>query len=414
MQSRSTQGTDATAEFRPGLPDAALPLTVDAQALSLSVAVPETHDTTWLMVSVAACDGQRAMLSEGASKQKGYDRLRIAMNSECLSGLNDSVAEVAHPFKGDAGMAVEARNGPVSTLFILADQSRHASDADCCRQQGDKGWGAMPTNASGFNSRAESYKKMSEVLSERVTAIGKRVAGLEQAAAASVGEADCVMRFDCGAPSPRPGWLGLSSRSEYSSERGWGWESGQSSMRATEGANAQETVLGSALASDQPAVLRVDRLVPGASYHVTAVVGTFAAESARPAHPVSVTELASLDEHGAVAAEAYGVIPDAGQGLDHHVAMPCKADSKGQLRLRLGAAGGSIGPLFGGATDLWRLSALLLQNTSQRPTPRALARLDQAQDWAADAIRERWSVAGPFPDPNCTAMTSANPASAGN
>ena len=68
--------------------------------------------------------------------------------------------------------------------------------------------------------------------------------------------------------------------------------------------------------------------------------------------------------------------------------MPCKADSEGQLRLRFGAAGGSIGPLFGGATDLWRLSALLLQNSSQRPTPRALARLDQAQDWAADAIRE--------------------------
>eukprot|EP01051_Picozoa_sp_SAG22_P025377 SAG22_NODE_7490_length_735_cov_0.770440_1_plen_49_part_10 len=46
------------------------------------------------MVSVAAFDGQRAMLSESAKMHVGYDRLRIAMNAEYLSGLNDSIVEV--------------------------------------------------------------------------------------------------------------------------------------------------------------------------------------------------------------------------------------------------------------------------------------------------------------------------------
>jgi hypothetical protein len=364
---------------RPGRLTAVLAATVNLVAGTVSIEVEETHSTniTWMLVSIAAFDQELALASETASMQTNYGRLRLAMNAECLSGLNDTIAFQNKGFEDDISLAVHSRNG----------------------------WGPAPTNETGFTARAMEVKTKKAALASRTASIHTLVTGLQALSVDSVINADCDMKFNLGGPVLSTKWLSLQADNIYTVNRGYGWESGQSAMRIDRDPQDSDTVFDTALSSAVPAVLRIDHLVPSAPYVVTVVVGTYTTERTTPVQPCSISEVAILSDTHEILEQAYGVIPDAGKGLFHHVALNATASGRGVLRLRLGAVGGSMGPLFGGAVDLWRATAVLVQSASQQPTPRATARLVQARQWSTSALREGWHVVGPFPDQNCTAMS---------
>jgi hypothetical protein len=273
------------------------------------------------------------------------------------------------------------------------------------------------SRALNFSGLAAPFTSLAASLNASVTNLTRFVAANSAFGRNATVRTNSTLKLSAGNEvDPGGGWKQLSSTTEYTASKGYGWLPGQASSicaAATVEAGV-DPLHGSCLRAcpfdpeqidvpDGAAMLRID-LQHGMEQVVTIITGSFeyVRQSATTEILVQNMSLASTKDDGTPCVDA--TLPGGlvFSGEFEHRAFRVPANNSGHviLTFKSGAAGAFFGDGYGeGSLNAqWVVQGILVSTGRAAPTSKASAYITLVEGLHATAVRE-WSMLGPFQDP---------------
>ena len=262
-----------------------------------------------------------------------------------------------------------------------------------------------------FYSLIEPGTRLTSQLRRAVEKVTKQVTEGKNRLCEDVLAAQAVYKFDFGESEVADGWTPITTSTDYSPNRGYGWTSkkqlsavdnGQPDSLHRDYIRSRDPVtytegelpfFRSPFPTHSEAEFRVD--LPNGQYLVTVVTGEYNAYF----HSLK-TSTTAVDINGMPM--LYGDRYYSG----YYQNRACKA-TVSDRKLVLRFWGNGDGPLYFNNCE-WLVNGLLIQRLDQEPTPLAADHLSHVAAGSATAIRN-WHVIGPFDDDDCTGLDTTFP-----